>query len=113
MKVKTKYGVLEDNLIVKKLLKTEPMNIDEQIRKSISIDEIEINQYVTDEIISQIKQSILKAIMKKLPKTIGKWQDFSGVRTASPQTIENKRRGYNKAIKEFESVIKEILGENK
>lgn len=100
MKVKTKYGVLEDNLIVKKLLKTEPMNIDEQIRKSISIDEIEINQYVTDEIISQIKQSILKAIMKRKPQLI---------QLNALDVDLSKAVARNIVIKEFESVIKEIL----
>ena len=39
--------------------------LDKKLRKIINIDELEINQYVPDEMISKIKQSILKAIMEK------------------------------------------------
>ena len=52
--------------------------------------------------VSQIKQSILKAIMKGKPK-----------KDRTMMFVDEAKRlrgiGYNKAIKEFESVIKEIL----
>lgn len=50
-----------------------------------------------DKIVSQIKQSILKAIMKNKPKVIN-------------DPSENYELGQEDAIEDFESVIKEVLG---
>ena len=66
--------------------------------------------------VSQIKQSILKAIMEKMPKL----KRFSNRQPESRSleelvhlSIESHKSGFNTALIEFESVIKELLGENK
>ena len=85
------------------------MNIDKQIEKIIDSSQT-YNCYSLEyemileksKIVNKIKQSILKAIMEGKPK-----------KDRTMMFVDEAKRlmgiGYNKAIKEFESVIKEVL----
>lgn len=83
------------------------MNIDKQIEKLID-KHIFVNDDGTptssSKLVSQIKQSILKAIMDRLPRKLTKEQkdrlDINDKYFAS---------GWNSYAEEFESVIKEVL----
>lgn len=94
------------------------MNIDEQILKiirdnTITENVITVSDHTEQEnkfevlcnhgfVVSKIKQSILKAIMEKKPKEMTEYKnELSG--------DYMRRMGYNQALQEFESVIKEIL----
>jgi phosphotransferase system IIB component len=69
------------------------------------------NNGTFDVVISQIKQSILKAIMEKAPKKY-KGVDEEDCLVMGCEICPNKRN-INRVIEEFESVIKEVLGEQK
>lgn len=89
------------------------MNIDKQIIKDIRKEfNLDINDMILFLLVSQIKQSILKAIMEGKPKS-----KHPTITTEYPNLGElkidlhcfDKEIGYNKALEEFESVIKEVL----
>lgn len=89
------------------------MNIDKQIKR------IFLQNYWTipcsDEklIIFQIKQSILKAIMEEKPKESHiNYHIEDGIEYRDQNDIPvsiSWEKGYNRALEEFESVIKEVL----
>ena len=75
--------------------------LDKQIFKLLDKhfpDEMDSSMYhpnLTEDLVSQIKQSILKAIMEEKPR-LRRWDESEWI-------------GYNTALSEFESVIKEVL----
>lgn len=94
------------------------MNIDKQLEEIL----IGLDGDINEEAISQIKQSILKAIMEKAPKKSKgafHWMDWEtdpvteGVckYKDAPMMADGSSCDFviNKTIKEFESVIKEVL----
>ncbi|MCK9370301.1 hypothetical protein M0R04_10375 [Candidatus Dojkabacteria bacterium] len=62
-----------------------------------------------DLLVSQIKQSILKAIMEKGIKLYKNTNDDWKCKVCGYEGNECECIGFDKGIKEFESVIKEIL----
>ena len=68
--------------------------LDKKLREVIKLDELEIDGYVSDKILSQIKQVVLKEIIKEIHK-----QDCQYCRY----------KDCNKALGAIESLIKNLL----
>ena len=69
--------------------------------------------FTKEDVVSQIKQSILKAIMKRKPKESHiNYHIEDGIEYRDQNDIPvsiSWEKGYNRALEEFESVIKEVL----
>lgn len=90
------------------------MNIDDKIIKLLNQYDHDSNMFTVD-LVSQIKQSILKAIMEKIPNKV---DIYERQKELDPNEIDINMTmaGWNErniALEDFESVIKEILGDSK
>ena len=80
------------------------MNIDKKLIKEIREQhDLYVNDSVLLSVVSQIKQSILKTIMEKKPKL----KEF--LKKGVSRDFDIGTYKFNQGIREFESVIKEVL----